>query len=116
MLGLNLGSIQNASLAAETAARQSVRVFVQETEISVASRKTEWAIHVALLNFGIDQPLSIERRCIPSPCLSPGSAVTVRVGVLAPVFGTALFPILSGEGIPVYAEATAIVSPYGGAP
>lgn len=116
MLGLSLASIQNATLAAETAARQGVRVFVQETTLASAARNTEWAVRIGLLNFGIEEPLSLERRCVPHSCLAPGSVVTLRVGVRAPLFGTALLPALDAAGVEVFAEATAVVSPYGGTP
>ena len=116
MLGLSLSSIQNATLAAETAARQGVRVFVQDTTLVSAARNTEWAIRLALDNFGIADPVLLERRCIPQSCLSPGSVVTLRVGVRAPLFGTALLPALDRAGVTVFAEATAVVSPYGGTP
>ena len=116
LLGLSLGSLQNATLAAESAARGAVRVFVMETSESVASRKADYAVRVALANFGISEPLSLERRCVPSTCLSPGALVTIRVGVEAPVFGVGFLSAVTDGRIARYAEASAIVSPYGGAP
>lgn len=116
LLGLSVSSIQNASLAAESAARAAVSIFVGETSEYVASHKAERAVQVALANFGIDEPLSLERRCIPSACLSPGALVTIRVGVEAPLFGVGFLSAITDGSVSQYAEGSAIVSPYGGAP
>ena len=116
LLGMSVSSLQNATLAAETAARSAVQVFVSETSESVAARKAEYTARVALANFGIEQPLSLERRCSPRACLSPGALVTIRVGVEAPLFGVGFLSAISDSEVPRFAEASAIVSPYGGAP
>lgn len=116
-LSLTLTALQNASLAAETAARNAVRVFARETSLETASHRAEVAVAVALSNHGIDQPLSLERRCSAPGCLAPGSVVEVRVGVGVPVVGSSFLPgAPQGVTIPVYASSQALVSRYGGAP
>jgi hypothetical protein len=116
-LALSLSSIQNAMLATESAARAASRVFVTETSLSQAAARAERAVVVALANHGIDSVDSLERSCSRSSCLTPGTVVTIRVGVMAPLFSSDLLPGFLGEAtIPVFAEAHSMVSVYGGAP
>ena len=116
-LGMSLSSIHNASLAAEVAARNAVRVFVNEVTLPLAAHRAETAIAIALANHGIDSALSIQRFCSASSCLVPGAVVTIRVGVTAPLISSALLPGgASTPSVAVFAEATAMVSRYGGAP
>jgi hypothetical protein len=116
-LAMSLSSIQNATLATETAARNAVRVYVHETSLASASAKAEQAVRVALANHGLERSDVLERRCSTSSCLSPGTVVTIRVGVQAPLFSSSLLPgFLGGATIPVVAEARSMVSVYGGAP
>lgn len=116
-LGMSLSSLHNATLAAEAAARNAARVFVDEVSLDRASLRAEDAVRVALENHGITKVLLVERRCSLPSCVEPGSIVTIRVGVAAPLFFSDFLPGISGATeIPVYAEATAMVSRYGGAP
>jgi len=116
-LGMSLSSIYNATLAAETAARNAARVFVDEVSVGDAAARAEMAVMIALANHGLSQPLSIQRQCSDSSCVAPGSVVTIRVGVVAPLITSGLLPSSLGlPNVPIYAEATAMVSRYGGAP
>lgn len=116
-LGMSLSSIHNATLAAEAAARNAARVFVDEIVVQDAAKRAEDAVVVALANHGIDQALSLERRCSLPSCVAPGSIVTIRVGVSAPLIFSDLLPGgVLGPAVPIYAEATAMVARYGGAP
>jgi len=116
-LGMSLSSISNATLAAETAARNAARVFVKETTVSVAAKRAETAVMVALGNHGIDQVTALSRTCSSTPCLSPGSVVTIRVGVTATLFSTDLMPGFLGEpSVLVFGEASSVVSMFGGTP
>ena len=113
-LGMSLASIQGATLAAQGASDQAARVFVQQPGLAEASSRAETAATVALSNHGIDSVARLERFCEPSPCLSPGSAVTIRVSVDAPLFTTSFLPLVLGaETVTVSAESTRIVSRYG---
>lgn len=114
-LGLSLSSLQGASLATESAARNAVRVFVQETAQERAAQRALTAVTVALANHGFTQIALLERECSLTPCLSPGSVVTIRVGVEAPLFSTDLLPGPAGAPTRfVVSEATGSVSSYGG--
>lgn len=116
-LALSLSSIQNAALGAESAARAASRVFVTETSLVNASARAERAVAVALANHGIYSVESLERSCSQSSCLAPGTVVTIRVRVVAPLFSTDFLPgFLGGASIPVVAEARSMVSVYGGTP
>ena len=113
-LGLSLASIQGATLAAQGASDQAARVFVQQPGLVEASSRAETAAVVALRNHGVDSYARLERFCEPSPCLSPGSAVTIRVSVEAPLFTSSVLPgFLGAETVTVSAESTRIVSRYG---
>ena len=116
-LGMSLSSIQNAALATEAAARHAARVFVQEPNLQIAATRAEQAVLVALSNHGFDTPSTLERSCSSNDCAAPGTIVVIRVGVEAPLFASTLLPGFLGQAkIPVLAEASAMVSRYGGAP
>ena len=113
-LGMSLASIQGETLAAQGASDQAARVFVQQQGLAEASSRAETAAVVALTNHGVDSVARLERFCEPSPCLSPGSAVTIRVSVEAPLFTSGVLPgVLGAETVTVSAESTRIVSRYG---
>lgn len=116
-LGMSLSAIQNATLASETAARNAVRVFVQETTLGVAATRAETAVRVALANHGIDQVHLLSRKCSASPCLTPGSVVTITVGVTAPLISSDFLPGFLGQpSVQVFGEASSVVSVFGGTP
>jgi hypothetical protein len=116
-LAMSLSSIQNAAVATEAAARHGARVFVQEPNLQIAATRAEQAVMVALSNHGFDAPSTLERSCSSSDCAAPGTIVVIRVGVEAPFFSSPLLPGFLGEAtIPVLAQASAMVSRYGGAP
>ena len=112
---LSLASLQGASLATETAARNAVRVFTEGAAGTQTAKLAEGAVRSALANHGLTDLALLERQCSRSSCVEPGSRVTVRVGVNAPIFSTNLLP--GDAGAPtrlVVAEASGVVSDYGG--
>ncbi len=116
-LAMSLSSIQNAALATEAAARNAARVFVQEADLQVAAVRAEQAVVVALANHGFEGHSLLERACSSSQCAAPGTIVVIRVGVEAPLFSSPFLPGFLGKAtIPVVAQASAMVSRYGGAP
>lgn len=116
-LAMSLSSIQNAALATEVAARNAARVFVQEADLQVAAVRAEQAVVVALANHGFEGPSLLERSCSSGECGAPGTVVSIRVGVEAPLFSSPFLPGFLGKAtIPVVAQASAMVSRYGGAP
>ena len=113
-LGMSLWSIQEAQLAANSAATQAARVFVQATDLFEASRRAERAALVALTNHGFSSYSGFQRKCAPASCLSPGSVVTMWVAVDAPLFTSDFLPgVLGAETVMVSAESARVVSRYG---
>lgn len=85
-LVLALASIQAGAFAAEAAARQAARLFVQQQTLEAAQGVADRAIHFALADYGVDEgDASVEITCAPAACLEPGAVVTVVVTVAVPL-------------------------------
>jgi hypothetical protein len=113
-VGINLLSLQGASLATQSAATQAAQIFVQQSTVPSGALAAERAVMVALANHGFDSFASLERSCVPSNCLAPGTAVTIQVSVDAPLMSSDLLPgLLGAESVVVSAQATRLVSRYG---
>lgn len=112
---LSLASLQGASLATEAAARNAVRVFTEGAADTRSAARAESAVRIALANHGLTDIAVLERRCSRPDCAAPGTRVTIRVGVAAPIFSTDVLPGDSGAATRlVVAEASGVVSTYGG--
>lgn len=117
-LVLTMSAIQAGALAAEGAARQAARVFVQADNVADAESAAELAIEFALDNHGLDSAdASVVITCMPNPadCLTRRGYVTVTVAVavdlpLAPPVISGNFPVQ----IPLDASATQQVSQFSG--
>ncbi|WP_341952466.1 hypothetical protein [Salinibacterium sp. TMP30] len=117
-LVLTMSVIQGGALAAEGAARQAARVFVQAETVAEAEDSAGQAIEFALNNYGIDaSDSSVVIACTPDPanCLTRRGYVTVSVAVvvnlpLAPPVLTGNFPLQ----IPLDATVTQQVSQFRG--
>jgi hypothetical protein len=113
-LGMSVSSIQGATLAVESAARNAATVFVHEHTLLEARARAETAAVVALANHGFDSYRDLEITCTPVGCVNPGDSVTIRVWVDAPLFSSNFLPGLVGaETVPIFGESTRIVSRYG---
>ncbi|MGV8877296.1 MAG: hypothetical protein ACOH1K_07280 [Rhodoglobus sp.] len=117
-LVLTMSAIQGGALAAEGAARQAARVFVQSATVADAEASAARAVQFALDNYGLDaSAASVGIVCSPRPanCLTRHGFVTVRVAItvnlpLAPPVLTGNFPVK----IPLDASATQQVSQFTG--
>ncbi|EAR24300.1 hypothetical protein A20C1_00395 [marine actinobacterium PHSC20C1] len=117
-LVLTMSAIQAGALAAEGAARQAARVFVQAETVAEAEVSAQRAIEFALDNHGVSSAhASVEILCTPNPadCLTRRGFVTVNVAVtvdlpLAPPVLAGNFPVQ----IPLDATATQQVSQFRG--
>lgn len=99
-LVLALSAIQAAAFAAEAAARQAARLFVQAGTLEQAQGVADRAIQFALADYGVDQASAqVEIGCAPAACLEPGAVVTVSVTVQVPL--PLVPPVLQGAGLPV---------------
>jgi hypothetical protein len=117
-LVLTMATIQAGALAAEGAARQAARVFVQSGNLASAQASAATAVEFALADHGVDpDSASIAVTCRPNPgaCLTRRGFVTVAVDFfvplpLAPTVLTGGLPL----SIPVHATATQQVSRFWG--
>ena len=117
-LVLTMSSIQAGALAAEGAARQAARVFVQAQTLEQANAAASSAVQFALDNHGVDaSDAAVTITCAPDPgdCLARKGFVTVQVAIavdlpLAPPVLTGNFPLQ----VPLDAAATQQVSQFTG--
>ncbi|MBH0099421.1 hypothetical protein I6E68_09760 [Salinibacterium sp. NSLL150] len=117
-LVLTMSAIQSGALAAEGAARQAARVFVQADTLSEANAAASRAVEFALDNHNVDAAsAAVTISCAPDPsdCLSRHNFVTVQVAIavplpLAPPVLTGSFPL----EVPLDAAATQQVSQFAG--
>jgi hypothetical protein len=117
-LVLVVAAVQAGALAAEGAARQAARVFVQSDGLGSAAASAERAVEFALADHGVDpDSASVAVTCSPRPaaCLTRRGFVTVTVDItvplpLAPAVLTGGFPL----SIPLHATATQQVSRFWG--
>ncbi len=85
-LVLVLSSVQAGAFAAEAAARQAARLFVQAESVEAAQAVADRAIQFALADYGVDRDdASVAVTCVPAACLEPGAIVTVQVTVSVPL-------------------------------
>ncbi|MBH0084354.1 hypothetical protein [Salinibacterium sp. SWN167] len=117
-LVLTMSAIQSGALAAEGAARQAARVFVQAETLSEANAAASRAVEFALDNHNVDAAsAAVTISCAPDPsdCLSRHSFVTVQVAIAVPL--PLAPPVLSGSfplEVPLDAAATQQVSQFAG--
>lgn len=117
-LVLTMSAIQAGALAAEGAARQAARVFVQAETLEQANAAASNAVQFALDNHGVDAAdAAVTITCAPDPadCLARKSFITVQVAIaidlpLAPPVLTGNFPLQ----VPLDAAATQQVSQFAG--
>lgn len=111
-----LSVLQGAAFAAEGAARQAARVFVQAATPERGAEAAGQAVAIAFSDFGITEGIdAIEYSCEPVPdaCLTRAGHVTVTVRVSVPL---PLLPELFGRAdsgrVPFVATATQTVSRF----
>lgn len=111
---LTLSTIQAGVFAAEGAARQAARVFVQSPTIAQGSERANNALHFALADHGLSaEAATMTLTCTPNPsvCLTRSGFVTVTVVVRVslPLAPPAL-DISTPFAVPLSATATQQVS------
>lgn len=115
-LVLTMAAIQGGALAAEGAARQAARVYVESGTPGEAQGAALRALEVALADHGVESPdadLSISCTPRPDACLTRRGLVTVTVDLtvplpLVPAALTGDFPL----AVPLSATATQQVSRF----
>jgi hypothetical protein len=113
-LVLVMSAVQGAALAAEGAARQAARVFVQAPTEADAFARAQRAIRFGLDDFGFEDSMAtVVIACAPNPasCLERRALVTVEVSVHVDL---PLVPAILGLNtlakVPINASATQQVS------
>jgi hypothetical protein len=111
-LVLTVSAIQAGAFAAEGAARQAARVFVQAPDLVSAEQSAERALEFALADHGIEGG-TIGVDCSTPACLTRRGFVTVTVELSVPL--PLVPPALSGQfplAVPIHATATEQVSRF----
>lgn len=84
---LTFSQVQSATYAAESAARESVRLYARAVDTEIAAQHAYQATYLAFLDQGIEvsgnEVLSII--CESSPCTTPGSGIHAQVQVAVPL-------------------------------
>ena len=114
-LVLAVSSIQAGAFAAEGAARQAARVFVQAPDVPSAEASAQRALEFALADNGIEGGADIEVSCSAADCLTRRAFVTVTVDISVPL--PLVPPVLVGDfplAVPIHATATEQVSRFWG--
>jgi hypothetical protein len=80
-LAITLGRIQAAAFAVDGSARQAARAFVTADDDSDGYRRAQIAVRLGLRDQGFDDPkdATVKVQCAGPTCLTPQSAVVVRV-------------------------------------
>ena len=116
-LVLTMASIQAGALAAEGAARQAARVFVQGRDAASAGSAATTAVAFALADHGFAlDAADVAVSCSANPCLTRRGFVTVTVDMSVPL--PLVPPVLGGAfpvAVPIHATATQQVSRFWGA-
>lgn len=117
-VAIALAALQGASLAAEGAAREAVRVYVSAGTDAVARASADRAVTVALADRRLARrpgDLALSCDTAASDCLAHGTAVTahVRIAVDLPLV-PAIFGLNRLAQVSVEASATAPVFHFGG--
>lgn len=109
-LVLAVSAIQAGAFAAEGAARQAARVFVQAPDLEAAEDSAQRALEFALADHGIEGGARLAVTCSAADCLTRQAFVTVTVDISVPL---PLLPL--GDvplAVPIRATATEQVSRF----
>lgn len=110
---LTVFHLQNASFAAEGAARDAGRVMAASREEAAARGVAELAVQLALEDAGVDGGADVDISCSASPCLTAGASihVTVTTEVALPLLPTGAVDAL-GARVQIQGSAVTIVDTW----
>jgi len=114
-LVLALARIQAGVFATEGAARSAARTFTAAQTETAGRAAAATVVRYALTDQGFaDDPIGATTvSCAATPCLTPGSAVSVTVEIVVPLPGVPRFVAAAiPAAVPVSATHTAIVDEY----
>ena len=116
---LTMAQVQAGALAAEGAARQAARVYVQSATVEGAVTNAERTIAFALADYGIDPAaaqVDVSCRPVASDCLTRRGFVTVTIEIAVPLpLAPAALSVNAPLSVPLRATATQQVSRFWGA-
>ena len=116
---LTMAQVQAGALAAEGAARQAARVYVQSATPEDAVANAERTITFALADYGIDPAaahVDVACRPVASDCLTRRGFVTVTIEIVVPLpLAPAVLTVNAPLAVPLRATATQQVSRFWGA-
>jgi len=116
---LTMAQVQAGALAAEGAARQAARVYVQSATPEDAVANAERTITFALADYGIDSAsaeVDVACRPVASDCLTRRGFVTVTIEIEVPLpLAPAALSVSAPLSVPLRATATQQVSRFWGA-
>ena len=109
-LVLALGRIQAGTMAAESVARQAVRMYVTAQTPALASARVAMAVSDGLADFHFETPSGVTSvSCLPARavCLAPSSTVTVTQRIIVSLpFVPAILGLEKFAQVTVSAQAT----------
>jgi len=115
-LALAVTAVQAQVLAGTQAVREAGRAFSTSATTAEARARAMAAARMAFLDHGIDPPTDgLRITCVGGPCLSPGSAVDVRIAWSVPLPWVPLADV-DGPAIPLGAEHLVPIDDYRGDP
>ncbi|MFC3299782.1 hypothetical protein ACFOD8_09175 [Arthrobacter agilis] len=112
-LVLTVGQVQGGSFAVVGAADQAAKVYVNSATVQEADTRAREAARLALSDFGFTEEQATVQIVCGGDCLSPGSTVTVTVGLDVAL---PLVPAVTGtypSAASVDSTATQIVERFG---
>ena len=114
-LVLTLGNVQAAVFAADSIARDIVRIHATEPDGSTAVERSALHTEMILEDHGLPAGDVVTLHCSHDPCATPGGTVTAEVRIPVPVPG--LGPVLGETGPVTVASSHAVqVDQYRSAP
>ena len=109
---LTVFAVQKAAFGVTEAARAAGRAFTTASSADDAYTRAQHATRLALTDQGLDTDVTPTLDCSQTPCLTPGSTVTVTVTyrVPLPILGD-VFGVVPGS-IPVTGRHVAVVDRF----
>ncbi len=109
--------VQSAAYAVTQGAREAGRAFAQADHPAQAMDDARTAARLALADQGFPSQADSLRIDCSGPCLAPGSAVTVRLGLRVPLpFVPEFLTSTSPGAVPVSAEHVVPIDEYRSSP
>jgi len=115
-LALAVTTVQAEVLAGTQAVREAGRAFSTSATVEAGRARAMAAARLAFLDHGLELPAEgVRITCVGGPCLSPGSAVDIRLAWSVPLPWVP-FDDAAGPALPLAAEHRVPIDDYRGDP